>query len=175
MTQKTKQISIDLVKPNPENPRVIKDSKYQKLLQSLKDFPEMAGVRPLVLNKEHVVLGGNQRLKAMQEAGWTHVPVIIVDWSEEKQREFIVKDNANFGEWDWEELSNFAAVDLLSDWGVDLPAVNFEPNVNPNFDTRPVTEEDMEQTSESMGVQATIAKTVDVICPDCGHEFQIKN
>lgn len=85
---------------NPNNPRVIKDDKYQKLLKSLKEFPEMAKVRPIVVNKDMVVLGGNMRLKAMKEAGWKEVPVEIVEWDEEKQREFIIKDNVGFGEWE---------------------------------------------------------------------------
>jgi ParB-like chromosome segregation protein Spo0J len=89
-------IAINKVIPNSDNPRYIKEEKFKKLVQSLKDFPEMAGARPIVVNKEMVALGGNMRLKAMQEAGWSEVPVKVVDWSEEKQREFIIKDNVGF-------------------------------------------------------------------------------
>jgi len=81
----------------------------------------MANVRPIVVNKEMVVLGGNMRLKAMQEAGWSEVPVQVVDWSEEKQREFIIKDNVGFGEWDWDELANTWDAEELKDWGLELP------------------------------------------------------
>jgi hypothetical protein len=112
-------ISISKVRPNSDNPRYIKDEKFKKLVQSLRDFPEMANVRPIVVNTEMVVLGGNMRLKAMQEAGWSEVPVQVVDWSEEKQREFIIKDNVGFGEWDWDELANTWNSVELEDWGLD--------------------------------------------------------
>lgn len=106
---------------NPDNPRVIKDDKYRKLVQSLKDFPEMADIREIVVNKDNVILGGNMRFRAMQEAGWTEVPVKVVDWSEEKQREFIIKDNSSFGEWDYDVLANQYELEDLEAWGVDLP------------------------------------------------------
>jgi DNA modification methylase len=114
-------IAISKVRPNSDNPRYIKDEKFKKLVQSLKDFPEMANARPIVVNTEMVVLGGNMRLKAMQEAGWSEVPVKIVDWSEEKQREFIIKDNVGFGEWDWDELANTWNAEELNEWGLDTP------------------------------------------------------
>ena len=90
-------IAISKVIPNEDNPRYIKEDKFKKLVKSLKEFPEMSNVRPIVCNTDMVVLGGNMRLKAMQEAGWSEVPVEIVDWSEEKQREFIIKDNVDRG------------------------------------------------------------------------------
>ena len=114
-------IAINKVIPNSDNPRYIKEEKFKKLVQSLKDFPEMANARPIVVNKEMVALGGNMRLKAMQEAGWTEVPVEIVDWSEEKQKEFIIKDNVGFGEWDWDELANTWDAEELNEWGLDTP------------------------------------------------------
>jgi|DEB0MinimDraft_10_1074344.scaffolds.fasta_scaffold08955_3 DNA modification methylase len=114
-------LPISKVRPNSDNPRYIKDEKFKKLVQSLRDFPEMANVRPIVVNTEMVVLGGNMRLKAMQEAGWSEVPVQVVDWSEEKQREFIIKDNVGFGEWDWDELANTWDAEELNEWGLDTP------------------------------------------------------
>lgn len=113
-------LPISKVRPNSENPRYIKDEKFKKLVKSLRDFPEMANVRPIVVNTEMVVLGGNMRLKAMQEAGWKEVPVQVVDWSEEKQREFIIKDNVGFGEWDWDELANTWDAEDLKEWGLDV-------------------------------------------------------
>ena len=110
------------IKPNPNNPRVIKDEKFAKLVQSLKELPEMATVRPVVVNSDMIVLGGNMRLKAMKEAGWKEVPVEIVDWDEEKQRQFIIKDNVGFGEWDWEMLANEWDAEQLEEWGLDIPA-----------------------------------------------------
>jgi len=116
-------IAITKVRPNSDNPRYIKDEKFKKLVQSIKEFPEMMPVRPIVVNKEMVVLGGNMRLKAMQEAGLEKVWVEVVDWSEEKQREFIIKDNVGFGEWDWDELANTWEAEELNEWGLDLPVM----------------------------------------------------
>ncbi len=113
-------IAISKVRPNQDNPRFIKDEKFKKLVQSIKEFPEMMPVRPIVVNKEMVVLGGNMRLKAMQEAGLNKVWVEVVDWSEEKQREFIIKDNVGFGEWDWDELANTWDAEELNEWGLDV-------------------------------------------------------
>lgn len=121
-----KLFKISEVKPNPNNPRVIKDDKFAKLVKSLKDFPDMAKVRPIVVNTDMVVLGGNMRLKAMKEAGWKEVPVEVVDWPEDKQREFIIKDNVGFGEWDWEMLGNEWEVEQLEDWGLDIPDFKVE-------------------------------------------------
>ena len=112
------------IKPNPNNPRVIKDEKFAKLVQSLKELPEMASVRPVVVNSDMIVLGGNMRLKAMKEAGWKEVPVEIVDWDEDKQRQFIIKDNVGFGEWDWEMLANEWDAEQLEEWGVNIPLFN---------------------------------------------------
>ena len=115
-----KEINIKEIKPNPNNPRVLKDDKFKKLVQSLKDFPEMANVRPIVVNTDMIVLGGNMRLRAMQEAGWKKAPVQIVDWSIEKQNEFIIKDNVGFGEWDWDAIANEWNNEELINWGLDL-------------------------------------------------------
>jgi DNA modification methylase len=117
---------IQDIKPNPNNPRIIKDDKFAKLVKSLKDFPDMAKVRPIVVNKDMIVLGGNMRLKAMKEAGWKEVPVEVVDWDEEKQREFIIKDNVGFGEWDWEMIANEWDAEQITDWGLDVPDFKIE-------------------------------------------------
>jgi len=119
-------VKINTVKSNPDNPRLIKDDKFKKLVTSLKEFPEMAAVRPIVVNTDMVVLGGNMRLKAMKEAGWKDVPIEIVDWSEDKQREFIVKDNVGFGEWNWDDLANEWNAEDLESWGLDVPIFDEE-------------------------------------------------
>ena len=111
---------INKIKSNPNNPRVIKDDKFKKLVQSLKDLPEMAQVRPIVVNQDMIVLGGNMRLKAMKEAGWKEAPVVVVDWDEDKQRQFIIKDNVGFGEWDWDMLANEWDAESLGEWGLDV-------------------------------------------------------
>jgi DNA modification methylase len=115
------RVPIGTIKNNPNNPRVIKDDKFKKLVQSIKDLPEMAEVRPVVVNTDMVVLGGNMRLKAMREAGWKDVPIQVVDWDEDKQRQFIIKDNVSGGEWDWDMLANEWDTEELQEWGLDLP------------------------------------------------------
>ena len=115
------RVPIGTIKNNPNNPRVIKDDKFKKLVQSIKDLPEMAEVRPVVVNTDMVVLGGNMRLKAMREAGWKDVPIHVVDWDEDKQRQFIIKDNVSGGEWDWDMLANQWDTEELQEWGLDLP------------------------------------------------------
>ena len=114
-------MNINDIIPNKDNPRVIRDDNFKKLVQSIKDFPEMLEIRPIVLNKEHVILGGNMRYRACKEAGLKDIPVQIVDLSEEKQREFIIKDNVSGGDWDWDVLANEWDTDLLNDWGLELP------------------------------------------------------
>ena len=104
---KTEVIKLSQIKRNPNNPRILKDDKFKKLVKSIKDFPQMLDIRPIVVNDDMIVLGGNMRLKACKEAGLKEVSVIKVkDLTEEQQREFIVKDNVGFGEWDWELLAN---------------------------------------------------------------------
>lgn len=116
-------VKVKEVKLNPNNPRIIKDDKFAKLVQSLQEFPEMASVRPIVCNTDMVILGGNMRFKAMQAAGWKEVPVQIVDWPEDKQAEFVIKDNVSGGEWDWDALANEWDAEKLEAWGLDLPVM----------------------------------------------------
>jgi ParB-like chromosome segregation protein Spo0J len=114
-------VKISTVKSNPNNPRVIKDDKFDKLVQSIKDFPQMLEIRPIVVNDDMIVLGGNMRLKACKEAGLKEVPIIKAsDLTEEQQREFIIKDNVGFGEWDWEQLKEWDGEELEA-WGLDVP------------------------------------------------------
>jgi hypothetical protein len=115
------KVSINKVKNNPNNPRIIKDDKFNKLVKSIQEFPEMLELRPIVVNDDMVVLGGNMRLKACQEAGLKEVPVIKAsNLTEEQQKEFIIKDNVGFGEWDWDILANEWDEKKLEEWGVDL-------------------------------------------------------
>jgi len=113
-------VKISEVKLNPNNPRLIKDDKFKKLVRSIKDFPEMLNIRPIVVNKDMIILGGNMRYKACKEAGLKEIPIIITDLSEDKQREFLIKDNTSGGEWDWEVLANEWDSEQLEDWGLDL-------------------------------------------------------
>ena len=117
---------ISEVKLNPNNPRLIKDEKFKKLCQSLKDFPEMLNIRPIVVNKDMIILGGNMRYKAAKEIGLKEIPVTIADLTEDKQREFLIKDNTSGGEWDWKVLANEWDSEELEAWGLDL--VGFDLN-----------------------------------------------
>ena len=116
------KVSIKDIKPNPNNPRLVKDDKFKKLVQSIKDFPQMLDIRPIVVNKDMIVLGGNMRLKACKEAGLNEIPIIKAeDLTEEQQREFIIKDNVGYGEWDWELIANEWDTQKLNEWGLDIP------------------------------------------------------
>jgi hypothetical protein len=118
---KHKKISIDKILINPNNPRLIKDDKFKKLCKSIQEFPEMLELRPIVVNKDMIVLGGNMRLKACQEIGLTEVPIIVAEnLTEEQQREFLIKDNVSGGEWDWDILANEWEVEQLNEWGLDV-------------------------------------------------------
>lgn len=119
---KTEKVKIGKIKNNPNNPRLIKDDKFKKLVKSVKEFPEMLEIRPIVVDKDNIVLGGNMRLRACQEAGLKEVHIIQADkLTEKQQREFIIKDNVGFGEWDWDEIANNFETPELEDWGLDLP------------------------------------------------------
>jgi DNA modification methylase len=121
-------VKISEVKSNPNNPRIIKDDKFQKLVKSIKEFPEMLNIRPIVVNADMVVLGGNMRLKACKEAGLKEVAIIKAEeLTEDQQKQFIIKDNVGFGEWDWEDLANNWDAEQLTDWGLDIP--DFKPEV----------------------------------------------
>jgi ParB-like chromosome segregation protein Spo0J len=116
-----KTIKISEIKLNPNNPRLIKDDKFKKLVQSIKDFPEMLDIRPIVVNSDMIILGGNMRFKACKEAGLKEVPIIIADsLTEEQQREFLIKDNTSGGDWDFEMLANEWDNEQLEEWGLDL-------------------------------------------------------
>jgi hypothetical protein len=109
------------IKLNPNNPRIIKDDKFKKLVQSIKDFPEMLDIRPIVVNKEGIILGGNMRYKACLEAGIKEPPFKVVDLTDEQQKEFLIKDNVSGGEWDWDALASEWDVEQLDSWGLDMP------------------------------------------------------
>ena len=137
---------ITQIKVNPNNPRICKDHKFKQLVKSIQDFPQMLELRPIVIDENNIVLGGNMRLKACIEAGLKDVPVKQAkDLTEEQKKEFIVKDNVGYGEWDWNELANNWDEQLLTDWGLDLP----------NF-----TNNDIKEKQDN---------AIDVLtCPNCG-------
>ena len=121
------KLNIAAIKPNEENPRFITDAKFKKLVKSIKDFPEMLEARPLVIDEDNIVLGGNMRLKALKAAGVFEIPVKrVIGWTEQQKKEFIIKDNIGYGEWDWDLVANGWEAEQLEDWGLDVP--NFGGN-----------------------------------------------
>lgn len=124
-------MKISNLKANPKNPRIIKDDKFKKLVKSLQEFPEMMEKRPMVcvtdVDGKLYPLGGNMRLKALQELKYKEIPdewVMLADeWTEEKRQEFVIKDNVGFGEWDWDELNADWDLEQLEEWGLDVPDI----------------------------------------------------
>jgi len=138
---------VSQIKPNPNNPRLIKDNKFKQLVKSIQDFPQMLELRPIVIDENNMVLGGNMRLKACIEAGLTDVPVIHANnLSEEKKKEFIVKDNVGYGEWDWDDLANNWDAQELTEWGLDIP----------NFDTEGFSDKNKELSLDDVTDSMTI-------------------
>lgn len=128
---KTKKVKISEIKANPENPRVIRDDKFNQLVKSIKKFPKMLEVRPIAVNADMVVLGGNMRLKACKEAGMKEVNIVVLDnFNEQEQKEFIIKDNVAFGEWDFELLANEWDIEKLDDWGLNVPVISTDEPID---------------------------------------------
>lgn len=128
------KVKLTDIKPNPNNPRLLKDEKFAKLVQSIKDFPEMLELRPIVVNDDMIVLGGNMRLKACKEAGLKEVPIIKASQlTEEQQREFIIKDNLGYGEWDWNMIANEWDAEQLENWGMDIGGFSNVDDLGENF------------------------------------------
>jgi ParB-like chromosome segregation protein Spo0J len=153
-----KHVQISEVKPNPKNPRVIRDEKFNQLVKSIEEFPDMLNKRPLIVftdkDGKYVVLGGNMRLKALNELKYSHVPIILADeWTEEQKNEFLIKDNVGFGEWDWDSLANEWDVEKLDDWGLDIPNFN-------NVDYSEKNEEiDIDSLDETMTIKLNFTET----------------
>jgi ParB-like chromosome segregation protein Spo0J len=130
------KIKLSKIKANPNNPRLIKDDKFKKLVKSIEAFPAMLDKRPIVCvtdtDGKIYPLGGNMRLKALKELSYSEIPETWVtmadDWTEEQKREFIIKDNVGYGEWDWDDLANNWDAEQLTEWGLDIP--NFDNSVD---------------------------------------------
>jgi ParB-like chromosome segregation protein Spo0J len=123
-------MKLSKLKGNSSNPRIIKDDKFKKLVKSINDFPKMMALRPIVVDENFIVQGGNMRLKALQEIGFKDIPdewvKQVSDLNEDEKKQFIIKDNVGFGEWDWDDLANNWDAEQLTEWGLDIP--NFEPS-----------------------------------------------
>jgi len=153
------KVNISKIKSNDSNPRFIKDDKFKKLVKSIKSFPEMLEKRPIIVDENLIVLGGNMRLKACKEAGLKEVFIDIAEgWTDKQKNEFIIKDNVGFGEWDWDILANEWDADLLEEWGLD--GFPFE------------TEEEIEaEEKEDVDLSDKIEETFEVIIT-CGNESE---
>ena len=121
------KVKINAIKTNPKNPRLIKDDKFKKLVKSIQEFPQMLELRPIVVDENNIILGGNMRYKACIEAGLKEIYILKAeDLTEQQKDEFIVKDNVGFGEWDWDILANEWDSELLNDWGLFVPEMTTE-------------------------------------------------
>lgn len=170
-------LKISEIKKNPNNPRFIRDNKFKLLVKSIKEFPEMLKLRPIVINEEKVVLGGNMRLTAAIEAGLKEVPTTMaVGLSEEKQREFVIKDNASFGEWEWDLLANEWNSVELQDWGLDtwmneddfitseefnIPDIQKEPFQNMTFHLADTQAEFIKETLKEINSNKAAREKID--------------
>jgi len=136
------------IKPNPNNPRVLRDDKFQKLKQSITEFPKMLSLRPMVIDENNVVLGGNMRLRALQELGFNDIDEAWVkrssDLTEEEKKRFIIADNVAFGEWDWDTLANDWEVVDLESWGLDIPQFDERGEIDYSDKNKEVDIEDLE-------------------------------
>lgn len=171
------KVKISTIKTNPDNPRVIKDNKFKQLVKSIKDFPQMLELRPIVVNEEMMVLGGNMRLKACKEAGLEEVHILQAkDLTLDQQREFIIKDNISFGDWDWGVIKDDWSTNVITDWGLDIEInQEFQPFLFPGLDTTEVTREEMQKEAKKLAEQMNKDKSFEeVICPNCGEEFSIE-
>jgi len=123
-------IKLKNINPNPSNPRLIKDEKFEKLKQSITDFPQMMELRPMIVDESNTLLGGNMRFKALQDLGYKEIPDNWIkkasELTEEQKKEFIIKDNVGFGEWDWEMIANEWDSQQVTDWGLDIPDFKVE-------------------------------------------------
>ena len=113
-------MKLSEIRENPKNPRLIKDENFQKLVRSIQEFPEMLEARPIVVNPEGIIIGGNMRYKACKAAGLTEAPVYVASWGETKDRQFIIKDNVSAGENDMDILANEWDATELNDWGLNV-------------------------------------------------------
>lgn len=144
---KPQLVAINKIQPNADNPRLIKNIKFKKLVKSIEDLPSMLQLRPIVVDEDMVILGGNMRYKACIEAGLKEIPIIIADeLNEDEKKAFVIKDNVSYGEWDWDILGNEYDFEALDDWGMDLPSDMFREDVDYSI----LDDEDFEDELDSM-------------------------
>lgn len=136
-------INVKKIKINPNNPRLIKDENFKKLVKSVIEFPEMLKLRPIVVNEDLIILGGNMRYRACVEAGITEIPIIIAkNLTPEQENEFLIKDNVSGGEWDWDILANEWDLDLIKDWGLEASWKSEDGALDDFFNEEPSEKQD---------------------------------
>lgn len=166
---KAEKVKVSKVKTNPDNPRLIKDRKFRKLVKSIKEFPEMLKLRPIVVDENNIILGGNMRYKACIEAGLKEIYIIQAkDLNEDQKKEFIIKDNVGFGEWDWDIIANDWDLGKLNDWGVDLI----------EFDSKLDAEQDDYEEPEDIEVDVVLGDLIEIgdhrlLCGDSTDSDQV--
>ena len=176
------KLKINQVFSNPVNPRTIKEASFKKLVKSIKEFPEMLNLRPIVVNKDGGIIGGNMRYLACKEIGLKEIPVIRAEnLTEEQIEQFIIKDNVSFGEWDWDILANDWKSAELNEWGLGvwenkIDATDFKPLMFPGQSDKEVTDEDIQKGIQEIGStfqKGTERKFIETMCPECAHEFNV--
>lgn len=188
---KVEYVEVELLKANPNNPRKIDEAELQKLMRSMREFPEMLEARPIVVNADMVVLGGNQRLKAAREIGLEKVPVYVATWDEVKNRRFIVQDNISAGEWDiqllqleWDvqELADFGMPDLSAldnlpladDYAADSDTDVSDGPYKPVEHTNDTELEAAGSTEDDVDTEESEHEEVETVtCPHCNETFEI--
>lgn len=174
-----KKIEVNKLIPNPNNPRSINKVRFEKLKKSIKEFPKMLELRPIVVDENFIVLGGNMRLQAIKELGISEVPYIQEkDLTEEQKKQFVIKDNTSFGEWDWDMLANGWDNVELKEWGIEVwqpEEIDYEPSLNPETEYSDITKEEIEREAKKLAEQMLKeSRNVEVICPECNNEFSIQ-
>ena len=178
-------IKLSTIKANKANPRVIRDTRFFDLVKSIEQFPKMLALRPIVVDANGMVLGGNMRLRALQELKYKEIPDEWVkradDLTEEEAKRFIVADNVSFGEWNFDELANGWEASDLKEWGLDAAflayeeAPEYKPVLAPETTYDDVTAQEIENKAHQLATQMLREKTLkDVMCPHCGQEFSIE-
>jgi len=119
-------IKLSTIKPNPNNPRIIRNEKFEKLKRSIEEFPEMMELRPIVVDETNTIIGGNMRFRALQDLGKKEVPSSWIkkasELTDDQKKRFVITDNASFGEWEWEAIKSDWDLGFVADWGVDVPS-----------------------------------------------------
>jgi len=186
-------LKITKLKQNPDNPRLIKDDKFNKLVNSIKEFPEMLNLKPIVVDEKMIILGGNMRYKACRHLHMKEVPVLVYTEEfhlttkayleygksyEDAKKEFVIKDNVTYGDWDWDILANEWDNASLNDWALDVwqpEDIDYDPNLSPDTQYSEITREQIEKEAKKLAEQMLKeSKNIEVVCPHCSEEFEVQ-